>query len=83
MKHHSHEEVLADGARLDVQVRLSRTGDAQLFTGIYGRSGLARIGEAYAKRPGETTVRAMLWGAGRGRLLKSAQRSAGQAHAKN
>ncbi|MFK0033758.1 hypothetical protein [Pseudomonas monteilii] len=69
LKHHSHEEVLADGARLDVQVRLSRTGDTQLFIGIYERSGLARIEEAYAKRPGETITRAMAWGAGRGRTL--------------
>lgn len=61
--------MLADGARLDVQVRLSRTGDTQLFIGIYERSGLARIEEAYAKRPGETVARAMVWGAGRGRAL--------------
>ncbi|MGO3985956.1 hypothetical protein ABI582_16455 [Pseudomonas sp. SAS7] len=69
LQHHSHEEVLADGARLDVQVRLSRTGDTQLFIGIYERSGLARIEEAYAKRPGETVTRAMVWGTGRGRAL--------------
>ncbi|WP_409313586.1 hypothetical protein [Pseudomonas putida] len=69
LKHHSHEEVLADGARLDVQVRLSRTGDTQLFIGIYERSGLAKIEEAYSKRPGETTTRAMAWAAGRGRIL--------------
>ncbi|HGM5583807.1 TPA: hypothetical protein ACKP2Y_000088 [Pseudomonas putida] len=69
LKHHSHEEILADGARLDVQVRLSRTGDTQLFIGIYERSGLALIEEAYAKRPGETVTRAMVWGAGRGRAL--------------
>ncbi|AUA33491.1 MULTISPECIES: hypothetical protein [Pseudomonas] len=69
LQHHSHEEMLVDGARLDVQVRLSRTGDTQLFIGIYERSGLARIEEAYAKRPGETVTRAMVWGAGRGRAL--------------
>ncbi|MGE8059509.1 hypothetical protein [Pseudomonas sp. NPDC089547] len=69
LEHHSYEEVLADGARLDVQVRLSRTGDTQLFIGIYERSGLARTEEAYAKRPGETVTRAMAWGAGRGRAL--------------
>ncbi|MFF7061567.1 hypothetical protein [Pseudomonas sp. NPDC008258] len=67
--HHSHEEILVDVARLDVQVRLSRTGDTQLFIGIYERSGLARIEEAYAKRPGETVTRAMVWGADRGRSL--------------
>nr|WP_019437357.1 hypothetical protein [Pseudomonas putida] len=62
LQHHSHEEMLVDGARLDVQVRLSRTGDTQLFIGIYERSGLARIEEAYVKRPGETVTRAMMWG---------------------
>lgn len=69
LQHHSHEEELEDGARLDIQVRLSRTGDTQLFIGIYERSGLARIEEAYAKRPGESVTRAMAWGAGRGRAL--------------
>jgi len=69
LKHHSHEQELAGGARLDIQVRLSRTGDTQLFIGIYERSGLARIEEAYAKRPGETTTRAMAWAASRGREL--------------
>ena len=69
LQHHSHEEMLADGARLNVQVRLSRTGDTQLFIGIYERSGLARVEEAYAKRPGETVTRAMVWGTGRGRAL--------------
>lgn len=35
IKHHSHEEMLADGARLDVQVSLTRTEDLLLFIGIY------------------------------------------------
>ncbi|WP_256818895.1 hypothetical protein [Pseudomonas putida] len=65
LQHHTQEEMLTDGARLDVQVRLSRTGDTQLFIGIYERSGLARIEEAYAK----TVTRAMAWGTGRGRAL--------------
>lgn len=69
LQHHSHEEELDDGAKLDIQVRLSRTGDTQLFIGIYERSGLARIEEAYAKRPGESVTRAMAWGARRGRAL--------------
>ncbi|WP_372028382.1 hypothetical protein [Pseudomonas kurunegalensis] len=69
LQHHSHEEELDDGAKLDIQVRLSRTGDTQLFIGIYERSGLARIEEAYAKRPGESVTRTMAWGAGRGRAL--------------
>jgi len=69
LQHRSHEEVLHDGAKLDIQVRLSRTGDTQLFIGIYDPSGLARIEEAYTKRPGETVTRAMAWGAGSGRVL--------------
>jgi hypothetical protein len=47
----------------------SSSGDTQLFIGIYERSGLVRIEEAYAKRPGESVIRAMAWGAGRGRAL--------------
>ncbi|WP_257645102.1 hypothetical protein [Pseudomonas putida] len=69
LEHHSHLESLADGAWLDIQVRLSRTGDTQLFIGIYEQSGLARVEEAYAKRPGETVTRAMAWGTRRGRAL--------------
>lgn len=69
LKHHSHEEILVDGARLDVQVRLSRTGDTQLFLGIYEPSGIARLEEAYLKRPSETIARAIVWGVGRGREL--------------
>lgn len=40
LQRHSHEEVLSGGALLDVQVRLSRCGDTQLFIGIYEPSGL-------------------------------------------
>lgn len=69
LEHRSHEEALADGARLDVQVRLSRSRDTQLFIGIYEPSGLARLEEAYDKRPGDTLARAMAWGASRGRVL--------------
>nr|WP_095064602.1 hypothetical protein [Pseudomonas sp. Irchel s3f19] len=69
LKHHSHEELLSDGAYLDVQVRLSRCGDTQLFIGIYEPSGLVRFEEAYHTRPNQTLTRAMVWGAGRGREL--------------
>ncbi|GLO03166.1 hypothetical protein PPUJ13061_30640 [Pseudomonas putida] len=46
---HSHQEELNDGAKLDIQVQLSRTGDTLLFVGVYERSGLARTEEGYAK----------------------------------
>ncbi|RIZ40709.1 hypothetical protein [Pseudomonas putida] len=60
LKHRSHEEVLTDGARLDVQVRFSRTGETQAFIGIYEATGLARFEEAHYKRPGETMTRALV-----------------------
>jgi len=40
---YSHKEVLADGARLDVQARLACTGDTKFVIGIYEPSGLARV----------------------------------------
>lgn len=33
LNHRSHEETLADGSRIDVQVRLSRSGTTQMFLG--------------------------------------------------
>jgi len=64
-----HDEVLCDGTTLDVQVRLSRLGAAQLFLGVYDRSGKALVEEYYPSRPGESMTRAMVWGVNRARAL--------------
>ncbi|MFK3942733.1 hypothetical protein ACI2KC_13780 [Pseudomonas monteilii] len=64
-----HDEVLSDGTTLDVQVRLSRLGAAQLFLGVYDRSGKALVEEYYPSRPGESMTRAMVWGVNRARAL--------------
>ncbi|MNO43447.1 hypothetical protein D3C76_336690 [compost metagenome] len=69
LQHGSHEEELSDGAWLDVQVRLSRTRETQAFIGIYEPTGLARVEEAYDRRPGETMTKAMVWATRRGRSL--------------
>ncbi|WP_245362820.1 hypothetical protein [Pseudomonas sp. BP8] len=76
LHHRTHQELLDDGASLDVQVRLSRTGDTQLFIGIYESTGAMRYEEAYDKRPGETMSRAMAWAAGRGRVVANEQKPA-------
>lgn len=67
--HRVHEEALDDGAFIDVQVRLSRTGATQMFIGIYDDTGLALHEEAYDTRPGESMSRALAWGAGRARRI--------------
>lgn len=69
LHHKSHEETLHDGTHIDVQVRLSRTGGAQLFLGVYARSGMALHEEAFASRPGESMVRALARGVGRARRI--------------
>ncbi|MBF8758273.1 hypothetical protein [Pseudomonas guariconensis] len=64
-----HDEVLSDGTVLDIQVRLSRLGDTQLFLGLYAGSGKALLEEYYPARPGETMTRALVWGVERARAL--------------
>ncbi|WP_281869825.1 hypothetical protein [Pseudomonas sp. BR1R-5] len=63
----SHDEILDDGTHIDVQVRLSRTGNTQMFIGVYAPSGAALHEEAFDSRPGESMTRALAWGVGRAR----------------
>ena len=63
----SHDEILDDGTHIDVQVRLSRTGNMQMFIGVYAPSGAALHEEAFDSRPGESMTRALAWGVGRAR----------------
>ncbi|MCX2888446.1 MULTISPECIES: hypothetical protein [Pseudomonas] len=69
LHHRSHEEMLGDGIRIDVQVRLSRTGSTQMFLGVYARSGMALHEEACASRPSESMARALAWGVVRARRI--------------
>ncbi|MGH8333120.1 MAG: hypothetical protein ACRER3_14435 [Pseudomonas fluorescens] len=65
----THDETLNDGATIDVQVRLSRTGGTQMFIGVYAPSGMALYEEVYDKRPNESMTRALGWGVGCARRL--------------
>lgn len=67
LHHRCHDEVLDDGTKIDVQVRLSRTGETQLFIGVYAGSGTLIVEEAYPSRPQESMTRALAWGVGRAR----------------
>ncbi|WP_258909527.1 hypothetical protein [Pseudomonas putida] len=40
---------------MDIQVRLSRTGNTQLFIGVYAGAGMALHEEAFLSRPGDST----------------------------
>ncbi|WBM44711.1 hypothetical protein [Pseudomonas putida] len=71
LHHRSHDETLDDGTRMDVQVRLSRTGNTQMFIGVYAECGRALHEEAFNARPGESMTRALAWGVGRARHLAS------------
>ena len=56
------DERLSDGTLLNVQVRTSKTGDTQLFLGVYGHQGMMLHEEAFDSRPGETMTQAMARG---------------------
>lgn len=74
LHHRTHDEELDDGTTIDVQVRLSRTGQTQMFIGIYAAGGMALHEEAFESRPGESMTRALAWGVGRARRLATHQR---------
>ncbi|MFT0517314.1 hypothetical protein [Pseudomonas faucium] len=69
LHHRVHDETLSDGTFIDVQVRLSRTGNTQMFIGVYAPSGMAIHEEAFDSRPGESMTRALAWGVGRARRI--------------
>ncbi|MEN5301125.1 MULTISPECIES: hypothetical protein [unclassified Pseudomonas] len=77
LHHQTHEEALDNGACLEVQSRLSRTGATQLFIGVYRADGSVLYERFYRQRPGETMSRAMVWGVEHARRVASNDESAG------
>lgn len=75
LHHRYHDEILDDGTKIDVQTRLSRTGETQLFIGVYAKSGTRLVEEAYQSRPNETMSRALAWGVGRARAFAIGENS--------
>jgi hypothetical protein len=73
LHHRVHGETLDNGKTIDVQVRLSRTGNTQMFIGVYAGSGMVFHEEAFDSLPGESMTRALAWGVGRARHLASEQ----------
>lgn len=73
LHHRIHDEELDDGTTIDVQVRLSRTGQTQMFIGVYAGCGMALHEEAFNSRPGESMTRALAWGVDRARRLATDQ----------
>ncbi|MCT8166873.1 MULTISPECIES: hypothetical protein [unclassified Pseudomonas] len=69
LHHRAHDETLDDGTHIDVQVRLSKTGQTQMFIGVYAPQGMALHEEAFNSRPGESMTRALAWGVGRARRI--------------
>ncbi|WP_409289954.1 hypothetical protein [Pseudomonas sp. KCJK8927] len=78
LHHRSHDETLDDGTTMDIQVRLSRTGNTQLFIGVYAGTGMALHEEAFASRPGKSMTRALACGVGHARCLATNQQPAEQ-----
>jgi hypothetical protein len=69
LRHRVHDETLDDGTFIDVQVRLSRTGNTQIFIGVYTPGGMAVHEESFDSRPGESMTKALAWGVGRARRV--------------
>ncbi len=69
LHHRSHEETLGGGMRIDVQVRFSRSGIAQMFLGVYACSGMALHEEAFYSWPKASLARALAWGVVRARQV--------------
>lgn len=67
----THDETLKDGTHIDVQVRLSRAGETQMFIGVYAPDGMALYEETDDSHPRESMTRALAWGVGRARKLAS------------
>lgn len=61
----SVDERLPDGTLLNVLVRMSSSGQVQLFVGVYTVTGVMLFEEAFYERPGETMTKAMEWGINR------------------
>jgi hypothetical protein len=61
----SHDEVLSNGAVIDVQSRVSRKGRTQLFIGVYGKMGCPVFEESHDHLPNDTVATALAWGVGR------------------
>lgn len=81
LHHRDHDEALDDGTSIDVQVRLSRTGNTQMFIGVYASGGEALHEEAFDSRPGESMTRALAWGVGRARRIATEGLAATDKHA--
>nr|WP_093100213.1 hypothetical protein [Pseudomonas sp. Z003-0.4C(8344-21)] len=64
-----HDETLSNGTHIDVQVRLSRTGETQLFIGVYASDGVAMHEEAVCPGAGESMTCALAWGVERARQV--------------
>ncbi|ERT18822.1 hypothetical protein O162_08815 [Pseudomonas putida SJ3] len=81
LHHRTHDETLDDGTFIDVQVRLSRTGNTQMFLGVYAAGGAPLHEEAFDSRPGESMTRALAWGVGRARRIATEGLAATDKHA--
>lgn len=72
-----HDQELANGTKVDVQVRLSRTRVTQVFIGVYAKSGMMLFEEYHDGCGAKTITQALLWGMGRARSLATGTATAG------
>lgn len=62
LEHRAHEESLDNGTTIDVQVQSSRTGNTQVFIGVYASGGMVLYEEVYDSRRGDSMTGAISWG---------------------
>ena len=65
----AHDEMLSDGTQIDVQVRLSRKAETQLFIGVYTKEGRLQFEEFYPALGSMTMEDALVLGVDRARAL--------------
>lgn len=65
----AHYEMLSDGTQIDVQVRLSRKAETQLFIGVYTKEGRLQFEEFHPALDSMTMEDALVLGFDRARAL--------------
>lgn len=65
----THDEMMSDGTQIDVQTRLSRKAETQLFIGGYTKEGRMLFEEFYPALDSMTMAHALVMGVDRARAL--------------
>ena len=65
----SHNERMSEGTIVDIQARVSRKGETQVFIGVYDKSGWLVLEESHDYLPNHEVATALSWGVSRARAI--------------